>query len=57
MKILYVVDDPRDTDLLQKELTRQAPGITMDVFPTLGLAWPWICATGKQKVILSALQR
>jgi hypothetical protein len=36
MKILYVEDNPHDTNLLQRELARQAPGITVGLFP----AWP-----------------
>ncbi|MCC6613655.1 MAG: PAS domain S-box protein [Anaerolineae bacterium] len=38
MKILYVEDDPRDADLVRRELSRAAPHIRLDIAPTLGEA-------------------
>jgi|GEM_PF-1916978 len=38
MRILYVEDDFRDADLLQRALARQSPGFAVDVVPTLSEA-------------------
>ncbi len=55
MKVLYVEDNPADADLVRRALARQAPGVRLELAPTLAVATARLAQAPAFDLVLSDL--